>query len=452
MRLITRLAEILERPQLRHAASGGRAFLALQCCNAKRLLFSCRSTRIRGRTIFTFRGLVSLLVSAYLIRAVAIPESDLVAYMVGGAFAFLPGFAALSTFTQYALLRKKISVSAHFDSGTVVSRSEVKAGLTILDANPFPLSEFEVKRVFLQDGVVAPSHILRGSLSERRILLDSVYFPHRGLWRLDQVSILIRDRLGLSALQFNLACQAVCEVSAQEIPIAALPIIASSAKAGDVMESTLNRTGDPFDIKAYDPSDGVSRILWKAFAKSGELVVRRPEPSVVPDGEVAIYLVANCNEDFVAGSFRNYLNQLRSQNVGVLFGTDGASGKVLSSEEAILRTMNETVWAPGVGSAREFGAYLDQLANMGRSVVQIVLFGPERRSDWIEVVQRECASRSLAVHFAVVPEAFDEFIKGVPPSATAARGWRAVPRDSSPALSVSAMHSGEYHLVQRRVG
>jgi hypothetical protein len=362
--------------------------------------------QFRTSFLLTGRGLIFIALSVYAIRYLAIPENDLLAWILGGVAGFLPIFLAALTTFQFFRLKKQISAKAHFDNIEAVSSRPVNSGLRISDGNPYSFFELEIERNFEHSGPNSPIHVLRGSESDTRYLIDSTTFPHRGVWRVNKLNCTIGDRFGFSRLNFKVPCLASCEVDAPVIPIAPLPIVASSSVTGDLIESTNNRSGDPFDIKQYDPSEGISRILWKTFAKSGELVVRRPEPSVIPDGEVVVYVVANKNDDHVVGGFLSYYQLLMRNQIAVLFGTDGTDAGIFSEPSTILKALNESVWTDGVGTGNDIGNFLNNLTNSGRTVLQIIIFGPDDRDDWLKTVQRELSSRSLKGEFAIMPVTF----------------------------------------------
>ena len=392
--------------------------------------------------VLTGRGFLFLALSFYAIRFLALPESDLLAWVLGGVAGFLPIFFAALTVFQTIRLKKSVISKAQFDSLNAFSGQPVKSGLRIYNADPLPFFEIELSRQFSHPGATSALHILRGAESNLRYIIDTVTFSHRGSWKLVDIQFIVRDRFGLSSLRFAIPCPYSCEVDAPVIPIAPLPIVASSSVSGDLIESLNNRSGDPFDLKQYDPSDGISLILWKTYAKSGELIVRRPEPSVVPDGEVAIYVVAGKVDDHVVGGFYSYFQLLQRSQIAVLFGTDATSGVVAVDEENIHRALNETVWANSAGTGKDFGMFLDTLSKDGRSVVQVLVFGPDDQTDWVRETQTEASRRSLNIEYALMPYSF----RARPIELNAK-----TPKTSR-VFNSSSPIAGPFHICQRSLG
>jgi hypothetical protein len=247
----------------------------------------------------------------------------------------------------------------------------------------------------------------------------------------------IGDALGLSRMTWDYPIEASIEVSAANIPIKALPVVAASSRAGDELSVSQERSGDLYDLKPYDPNDGVKRILWKTYAKSGQLVVRRPEPAMIPEGEVAIYLIASREEDYVAGALQSYLKMLHDNQIVVLFGTDGLNSisqehagspgetSYCSTPENIQRAINRSAWSPNAGQATDFQDFLESVEGPGRRIHQVVVFAPLTTEDsmeqkrvgfsqqysdrnvWLKNLQASTNKSHITLSLALVPDSFD---------------------------------------------
>ncbi len=240
-----------------------------------------------------------------------------------------------------------------------------------------------------------------------RRLSDSLLFPHRGVWHLTGLQFHLEDFLGFTSLTWDLPLSLSIEVSAPLLTIRPLPIVASSATAGDDISLAHERTGELFDMKPYDPSEGASRILWKTFARSRQLFVRRPEPALLPEGEVAVFVVANRSEDYVVGACRSFLEQLRENQIVILLGTDSAAAPaVLSERDEMHHLLNTDVWSDSAGTGVSFPLYLEALLAKRQFLNRVVVFAPEGRSDWSAPVMDAAAARNIKLSVAAVPETF----------------------------------------------
>ena len=160
-----------------------------------------------------------------------------------------------------------------------------------------------------------------------------------------------------------------------------------------------------------------SYVLWKTYARSGQLVVRRPEPADVPEGEVAIYVVARKNEDYVVGAFLSYLEELERGNITVIFGTDGlrdatgiasdVTGGFVTNPATIRTALNRTVWHKDTGSGRGILQYLAATNEQNRSISRLIVFGSEASEEWFGEISQAAASHHVALNVVIVPRAVD---------------------------------------------
>lgn len=374
--------------------------------------------------LLTVRGALLFVLGLAALKYFALGERDLVVALLAGSAVFVLCVAALMNLFLRLQLKRRIKPEAIFDRVDAVSKTSVGAGLLLKASAVPPFFVLEVRRRFKQKGVISPVHFLKGleRHSGGRRISDEVSFPHRGVWTMDGLSFVLRDIFGLTALGWEIGLDEKIDVSPQTIAVQPVPVVASSSRSGDLVNQSSERAGDLYDIKAYDPSDGIKKILWKTYAKSGELMVRRPEPAVTPEGELAVYLVAGRHDDYVAGAFLDYLRQLEEQEIRVIFGTDGmtepgldAEGQELSEEwksigGQIRRAVNYSVWSSRCGTGADFPAFLDALIQSDRLLYQTIVFCPEYalRSGELKALAEFSSRRSVKVIFAAVPEALKQ--------------------------------------------
>jgi hypothetical protein len=246
----------------------------------------------------------------------------------------------LVTTTIHGLLvKKKLRVDLTPPRDEVLARDTVRCVITVPSIKLLPGIFLECSLIFTQAGVAQERVRLHGSWSnERRLGVDAT-FPHRGAWEISGVRCTLADITGFTSISWTIPHQTSVNV-APPIPLNTdLPLVSSTQRSGDLAPDTINRYGDPFDIKPYHPSDGIKKIVWKAFAKSGELLSRHPEPSMTPEGFVAICILARAHEDDVCGKALAYIQALKELTLEVLVGCEGHNGRALATDEASTKTL-----------------------------------------------------------------------------------------------------------------
>lgn len=403
---------------------------------------------------FTLRGLIALAAGFIAIDFFGASESDLVASMLGAAILCLVILSLIGTLAQSIRLKRRLTAITKLDPTLNISRAPIGSVISLANANCLPFFSLKVERRFHAEQVDSPVHIVSGSAEDSHTTLaDRIIFPHRGFWKLESLHLTTGDQLGLTARSWETPLEETFDIQPPKVSIRPLPLVAASARTGDEINVSRERSGDPFDIKAYDPSDGVTRILWKTYARSGELVVRRPEPAMIPEGEMAIYLVAKKNDDHVAASFLSYLAQLRDRNITVLFGTDGlidlndqlniqAPQQFCTTDEEIHSAISHSVWSRQAGSGKGFTAFLDSLERTQRFFSQVIVFGPAE-GGWVDEILHASSVRSIRVAIAIAPsEVLPELFEPSSNSSERKRASSAEAARSLRAVSLSVERGG----------
>lgn len=110
----------------------------------------------------------------------------------------------------------------------------------------------------------------------------------RGYYHLGPLRLVMGDVLGLYTRQLTVPA-AEMTVLPQILPLQSL-ILPAQQMFGP-LPSRMRRGEDPArpaGVRPYHASDGVRRLDWKSTARSGELQVRRAEPSVAPETTLAL--------------------------------------------------------------------------------------------------------------------------------------------------------------------
>jgi hypothetical protein len=326
----------------------------------------------------SLRGLLAAVVATLALKFIAVPEMDLVTFALAGPVLFFVLLSAILSCFFGARLKKRIKAEVNYDKTGLQSNTIISFGMLLQGSSVPTFFTLIVSREFDPENAESRDYYLKGrepALGGRRVV-DTIRFAHRGVWNLKSLHFELIDPFGFCSRSWSQELNRSLAVSPPSLKIRPLPVIASSSKAGDEMSLPKERTGDLFDIKQYDPADGVSRILWKTYARTQELYVRRPEPAIIPEGEVAIYLVAGKYEDHVAAAALSYIDYLISNDIVVLFGTDGSSleRRFASNWDDIMTMVQEGATSENAGTAKDFASYLNELSANNREMKQFVLF------------------------------------------------------------------------------
>jgi len=300
---------------------------------------------------------------------------------------------------------------------SIFSKEETTSYFGLPIKKLLPFVQLRVNRIFEQEGAKSKQLVFRG----RKIASpsrESLVFPHRGIWKSGNLRARIEDLLGLSVWNFDIPSNGAWEVSARETGLAPLPVVAASTRMGEELNLSDNRTGDPFDLKAYEQSDGIKRILWKTYARTGQLVVRRQEPAVLPEGEVAIFLVAEDSQDHVASALLGYIKQLRSAEVETLFSTDYQATQApgFVKREDTYKCINESVFS-GLTPGSGLSAFLEHLSSASSAPLELVIFIDSQTSRAVfDRLGQTASAFGTRVSFALVDSSL--FGRNLPASKT----------------------------------
>lgn len=183
----------------------------------------------------------------------------------------------------------------------------------------------------------------------------------------------------------------ICEVtirSQQPVSISILPqptpllmpdIVQGLRLGGEQSHPLGYPSGDRIDIRNYAVGDPVRYILWKVYARTGELVVRTPERAFEPSERLLAYLVVH-SEDSIAASLASEV--LRSQQLGEnwAFGVDGRSEPctdVKVALEAIVQSGDAVI---------QNAAGLKDFVSSQSDASSLVVFAPADDGDWVDEV------------------------------------------------------------------
>ncbi|HEY8121832.1 MAG TPA: DUF58 domain-containing protein [Myxococcota bacterium] len=202
------------------------------------------------------------------------------------------------------------------------------------------------------------------------------------LARVERV-IEVRDVFGLTRVRVRDARPARTWILPNPHRLVNAPPVITRAGGEGVPHPSGTPEGDRADIRRYAPGDSARDVLWKTFARTGLLMVRKPERALEPARQVSAYLMADPRDEAAAAAARIVLES-GALGEGWRFGADGA--------RAVASTLGDALHAVvESGAARgptQLGAFLDGASRADPCIV----FAPAHDGPWRAQALR-CAER-----------------------------------------------------------
>jgi len=352
-------------------------------------MVSVRSFRSFALVPLTLRGFLVLGVSAYLVLGPGLNSADLVAATLGGGALCVMFLLLCLNLLWGRVLKRSMQLSLVAPGDKLHSQSPL---LFVLRSAPIsipPLYLLMLRAHFEHTGCDPLELRLSGFRREGRTELLTLTFPHRGNWKLEYVECRFGDIFGLcefrwqSTLRDGKLSVTVHPRSTEE---RALPVFSSTQRSGEMLSSKEYRSGDPLDLKQYHPADGMRRIVWKLFAKSGELYSRHPEPAMTPEGTVLLFTLARREDDHVCATVLQYMRKLEELDLTVLLSCEsvkqaGVAVNVPQAENLLI----DSVWDANASTPESIRAQMGELfaraaelAPLGK-IDKLLLFAAKER-------------------------------------------------------------------------
>jgi len=335
---------------------------------------------IRAWLPLTPQSSALLFVALYLLTGPVPHSSDIVSAALAFGLVAIVKLSILLVVGQGARLRTKSFISLSPPNAPVTPHELARVVLVLQPVRILPGTYLACSLEFDHEGS-SPSvvKIFGSSSGERRVPLD-LSLPHRGSWDVRGIRCVIRDIAGLAQFSWLIPVRSSILIAPPFISDTTLPLLSSTQRPGDLVTDMVHRHGDPFDIKPYHPSDGLKKIVWKAFAKSGELLSRHPEASMTPEGFVTIVVLARPQDDDLCGKAVAYVRSLKELKLDVVVGCEGSRGRALATDATQCeQLLIDSVWDAASTSQQSLIDATQQVLDYCRqqaqlSVRKLVLF------------------------------------------------------------------------------
>jgi hypothetical protein len=145
--------------------------------------------------------------------------------------------------------------------------------------------------------------------------------------------------------------------------------------------------GDLIEMRRYISGDPLKLVLWKVYARSGQLLVRQPERSIANTRKTLVHLASAKGDEPAAGICRAAL-ETGALGSGVLFGSDLDELPTLDLPAALDQLVRSSSARPqgGLGLAKTLAAGAQQ------GYHACVVFVPPQPGEWLDRLVNSLAS------------------------------------------------------------
>lgn len=194
----------------------------------------------------------------------------------------------------------------------------------------------------------------------------------------------VEDSFGLTRISFRRVDAQRVEIAPWSGALRGATFLRALVAGEDVAHPAGALAGDRVDMRRYAVGDPLRLVLWKVYARSGQLVVRTPERTVAPKVRVLGYLVAAPGDEPAAAAALVSLESGRMGDTWV-FGADGESGGSTNVPDARRRVIKSATVKHSVGgSGAGLRAFVD--GERGPEPSRLVVFAPAMEGRWIDAV------------------------------------------------------------------
>jgi len=336
----------------------------------------------------TSRGWCIIAVAGYFLFGPPSQGFDIIASYLGyGTVAAVVYSICLGALSGIMIRRRCIVELAPLASaeGRFIAGNRVQLSATATIGTRLPFFRLTITPIWPNSSVTHPIPQLRHAESGSYSAVFPVILPHRGEWLVSEYRIRYHDLLGITSFQWRGALHHPLSLTVYppDAPSDNLPIVTLRRSSGDLELADQTSEGDYFDLKRYDPADGIRRIVWKIFARTGQLVSRHPEPQTQPEGKTLVFAIADHLEDRVAASAYRYVARAEEVGMEIRCGCLGMNGEPLArNREETLSLLLKTVWESHHADLNtEIGNFISLLSTevSDGPMRQIALFIDNRR-------------------------------------------------------------------------
>lgn len=346
----------------------------------------------------TARGCCVALLAAFSLWTYGYGSLDLVLFVVGIAGLVLFMMTGVTVATTAYLLRRRLD-----GSDPVVWRQQLEAGSLIRTGFRAPALE-RVPLVKISWEWLEPSGIDCRQRRKGSSLVEEVVAHRRCLAAALVRRFTVRDVFGLTRVAWTRRYPTPLTVLPDTGRLRNMPVVQSLAAGEGLPHPAGAPEGDRMEIRRYTPGDSVRNILWKTFAKTGQLNVRLPEKSVDRARRTVAYLVAGEDDEPAAAAARVALEG-GALGERWLFGADGTSEPSDRLDEALEAIARSGSFKANGHPSSGLAGFLDRVGAEGD--VHCIVFTAARPGGWTPEVLRLASSFPGSLSFVLGTDGVD---------------------------------------------
>lgn len=294
---------------------------------------------------------------------------DYVLLVCGAAGLAVVGLATLSTVLVAVILRQRLGRALRVAGPPLAGETGVDTptGLAV----PGPWAHLPLLAVDITWIQPAGAHARLGAEGEAviagaRASVDAI-----------ERRFVVRDAFGLAELAFRRTEPRRARFLPAIGRLGGPPLERALARGDEQPHPHGSPEGDRADLRRYVPGDSLRHLLWKTYARTGQLMVRTPERAVSPARRTLACLCTGAGDEPTAAAARAAVETgaLGREWALAADGTPGLEATAPGAIEAICRSRGAS---PGEALERFF-------AEVARSPgARVVLFVPGRPGPWLE--------------------------------------------------------------------
>ena len=266
-----------------------------------------RYTRIYERVLrwvpLTRQGILTLALALLALQSFAYGRLDLIVFALAICAVSFIGFSFICVFAGGIYLRKHIAriVAAEVppdSSKPLEAEFPNETGFSVPPIRYLPL-------VSVQWAITFPDRIdTRIRARQDGGLVEEAVPLNRCLSDSVTRRFLVRDVLGFCQFQWESTQSRTLFVLPRKNTLRSIPLLRSMTAEDGLPNPAGQPEGDRMEIRPYVAGDSVRNIMWRTYARTGQLNVRLHEKSVFQSRKTLAYLVSSPDDEAVAAVAR----------------------------------------------------------------------------------------------------------------------------------------------------